>query len=235
MAVAKPRRLRLGIIECTTHTVIQLLDEVRLLLNNKFLQPRTLLCVNAHIYNIAYKDLALRRIINTARIVAADGISIVIASRLFGTRIPERCNFTEAFSEFIQDKYMPESTGILIGVTEEESRLAAQNINQISTHCRLIETASGFLDEAYYKKLFASFKKIASILCPEAIVWCIGAGTIKIFADTMNEAPVFWRRSGLQWLHRLLSEPATLWQRYLIGNPLFIYRACKQRLQKKRE
>jgi exopolysaccharide biosynthesis WecB/TagA/CpsF family protein len=195
----------------------------------------------------------LRRIINNARIVAADGISIVIASRLFGTRIPERCNFTEAFREFIQDKYMPESTGILIGVTEEESRLAAQNINQISTHCRLIETASGFLDEAYYKKLFASFKKIdfiflgmstptteklskiASILCPEAIVWCIGAGTIKIFADTMNEAPVFWRRSGLQWLHRLLSEPATLWQRYLIGNPLFIYRACKQRLQKKRE
>ena len=35
---------------------------------------------------------------------------------------------------------------------------------------------------------------------------------------------------GLEWLGRLLIEPRRLWQRYVIGNPLFLWRVCKQRL-----
>ncbi len=31
------------------------------------------------------------------------------------------------------------------------------------------------------------------------------------------------KRAGLQWLHRLLQDPARLWRRYLINNPLFVY------------
>ncbi|MGC9358601.1 MAG: hypothetical protein ACP5GX_12070 [Anaerolineae bacterium] len=31
-------------------------------------------------------------------------------------------------------------------------------------------------------------------------------------------------------MDRLLTEPCCLWKRYLIGNPLFIWRVLKQRL-----
>jgi N-acetylglucosaminyldiphosphoundecaprenol N-acetyl-beta-D-mannosaminyltransferase len=31
-------------------------------------------------------------------------------------------------------------------------------------------------------------------------------------------------------LGRLIIEPHHLWQRYLVGNPLFLYRVLKQRL-----
>jgi len=35
---------------------------------------------------------------------------------------------------------------------------------------------------------------------------------------------------GLEWLGRLIIEPRRLWRRYLIGNPLFLWRVLKQRL-----
>lgn len=38
-----------------------------------------------------------------------------------------------------------------------------------------------------------------------------------------REAPAWMKRSGLQWLHRLGSEPRRLWRRYLIGNVKFLW------------
>ena len=41
-------------------------------------------------------------------------------------------------------------------------------------------------------------------------------------SGTKKEAPDWMKRSGLQWLHRLLSEPRRLWRRYLVGNTRFV-------------
>jgi N-acetylglucosaminyldiphosphoundecaprenol N-acetyl-beta-D-mannosaminyltransferase len=36
---------------------------------------------------------------------------------------------------------------------------------------------------------------------------------------------------GLEWLYRLSKEPRRLWRRYLIGNPLFLFRVIAQRFR----
>ncbi len=41
-------------------------------------------------------------------------------------------------------------------------------------------------------------------------------------AGRKKEAPSWVKRSGLQWLHRLASEPRRLWRRYLVGNTRFV-------------
>ncbi|MGN8132659.1 WecB/TagA/CpsF family glycosyltransferase [Paenarthrobacter sp. 22069] len=41
-------------------------------------------------------------------------------------------------------------------------------------------------------------------------------------AGTKKQAPNWVRGSGLEWLHRLLSEPRRLWKRYLWGNTVFL-------------
>jgi len=245
------RQFDLGTINCSAHTIPQLLDEIKLLLHDKSLQPRILLTINAHIYNLACEDVHLRRALNTARIVTADGMSIVWASRLFGVKIPERCNATEAFRAFLLADNIPHNTGILAGCTDDEARLAADRIEKTSDHCRIIKTVSGYLSVSDYESIFESLgeidciflgmgtpkteeiSEVAKAKCPQAIVWGIGGGTIRIFAGTMKEAPVFWRCVGLQWLHRFCCDPRNLWRRYVIGNPAFIYRLCKARLRSK--
>ncbi len=249
MSAKEPYNLNLGLITCSTISISRLLDEVRLLLSDRHLSPRTLFCLNAHIYNIAHRDADLRRILNAARVVSADGMAIVWVSRLFGARIPERCNATEAFRTFLQARNVPSSRAIIVGMSESEVRSAAGSMEKMSTHCRIVEAIPGFLSDADYRMIFSShtdidfillgmgtpkterIAEIASEASPRAIIWHIGAGTIRILAGTMKEAPVFWRRTGLQWLHRLYCDPVNLWSRYLIGNPLFICRIVWARLR----
>jgi UDP-N-acetyl-D-mannosaminuronic acid transferase (WecB/TagA/CpsF family) len=40
------------------------------------------------------------------------------------------------------------------------------------------------------------------------------------------------RRLRLEWLFRLAVEPGRLWRRYVVGNPVFLWRAVKQRLSR---
>lgn len=51
-------------------------------------------------------------------------------------------------------------------------------------------------------------------------IFCVGAA-FDFVAGVKRRAPDWMQRSGLEWLHRLLSEPGRLWRRYLIGNPRF--------------
>jgi N-acetylglucosaminyldiphosphoundecaprenol N-acetyl-beta-D-mannosaminyltransferase len=244
-----PCDFMLGDIKCSTHTIRDLLDEINVLMSDKSLFPRTIMCINAHIYNIACNDDYLRQNLNSARVVCADGMSILPASRLLGTKIIERCNMKEAFRAFLCSKNLSDNVGIIIGNTEDEAKQAAVNIEKLSTHCKIIKAISGFLTDEDYEHIFANLDdldfiflgmgtprsekicNLASLMCPKAIVWHIGGGTIKIFAGRLKEAPVVWRRIGLQWVHRLCSDPFTLWHRYLVGNPLFMYRIFKLRLK----
>ena len=60
----------------------------------------------------------------------------------------------------------------------------------------------------------------------------IGVGAAFDFhAGTVNRAPVWMQRCGLEWLHRVASEPRRLWKRYLVTNTLFILAAMRQLLR----
>jgi N-acetylglucosaminyldiphosphoundecaprenol N-acetyl-beta-D-mannosaminyltransferase len=41
-------------------------------------------------------------------------------------------------------------------------------------------------------------------------------------AGIIKRAPSWMQNYGLEWLHRLCSEPRRLWRRYLVTNTLFI-------------
>ena len=55
----------------------------------------------------------------------------------------------------------------------------------------------------------------------------IGVGAAFDFhAGVVSRAPAWMRDYGLEWLHRLVSEPRRLWRRYLVTNTLFILGAA---------
>ena len=59
-------------------------------------------------------------------------------------------------------------------------------------------------------------------------VGTIGA-VFDFFAGTVERAPMWWQRYGLEWLYRLLKEPKRMWRRYIIGNALFLWNMLKER------
>lgn len=79
-----------------------------------------------------------------------------------------------------------------------------------------------------------------SLGCPKQELWMaahrgkinavmIGVGAaFDYHAGTIKRAPLWMQHYGLEWLHRLYSEPRRLWKRYLVTNSIFIFAAAWQ-------
>jgi N-acetylglucosaminyldiphosphoundecaprenol N-acetyl-beta-D-mannosaminyltransferase len=63
----------------------------------------------------------------------------------------------------------------------------------------------------------------------QAVMVGVGAA-FDYHAGTLQRAPLWMQKAGLEWLHRLASEPRRLWRRYLVTNTLFVVGAVRQLL-----
>jgi len=61
------------------------------------------------------------------------------------------------------------------------------------------------------------------------LYWSVGA-LFEYDGGGPRRCPAWMGRAGLEWLYRLYCEPGRLWKRYLIGNPLFVWRVLTWRL-----
>jgi N-acetylglucosaminyldiphosphoundecaprenol N-acetyl-beta-D-mannosaminyltransferase len=62
---------------------------------------------------------------------------------------------------------------------------------------------------------------------------CIGAA-INFLTGESRRAPALFQRLGLEWAHRLLSEPRRLWRRYLVEGPKIFLIARRWRREEAR-
>jgi N-acetylglucosaminyldiphosphoundecaprenol N-acetyl-beta-D-mannosaminyltransferase len=65
----------------------------------------------------------------------------------------------------------------------------------------------------------------------QAVMVGVGAA-FDYHAGTVRRAPPWMQRAGLEWLHRLASEPRRLWRRYLVTNTRFVLGAAGQLLRR---
>ncbi len=235
------REATIGPVKVSLCDIPALLDAIREYRAGHRAAPWLIYCVNAHLFTMAAEDPAYRELLNRADVVAADGMSIVWAARLFGAQIASRCNMTEAFRAYMNTKDMPAAKAILLGCTAEVAARVAQIIHDTCNHCRIVHAYSGYLDHADYRRILSEHANadlvllgmgspkserigaVAADLCRGAVIWHVGGGTFNFLAGSIPEAPAWMRRGGLQWLHRLLLEPRRLWRRYLVGIPRFAW------------
>jgi len=70
-------------------------------------------------------------------------------------------------------------------------------------------------------------------LALDAVQLCVGAA-YDFIAGTKRRAPLWMQKTGLEWLHRVLSEPARLGRRYVVGNARFVALVLGQMFAPKR-
>jgi N-acetylglucosaminyldiphosphoundecaprenol N-acetyl-beta-D-mannosaminyltransferase len=49
-------------------------------------------------------------------------------------------------------------------------------------------------------------------------------GLFDFYSGSIPRSPLWMRELGLEWIWRLMQDPVGKWQRYVIGNPLYLYR-----------
>lgn len=104
-------------------------------------------------------------------------------------------------------------------------------------------------DEAVCREINASGAGLlfVGLGCPKQEIWMaahrgrinavmLGVGAaFDYHAGTISRAPHWMRTLGLEWFHRLCSEPRRLWRRYLVTNSTFIWLTVLQMLSRKDE
>ena len=54
---------------------------------------------------------------------------------------------------------------------------------------------------------------------------------LDFYTGNVYRGPRWMTNRGLEWVTRFFTEPQRLWERYIIGNPLFFYRLLRQQIK----
>ena len=209
---------------------------------------------NVHVLTTAKRDLDLRAALERAWAVFPDGAPVAWLLRRSGAPNAGRIAGMELMSAVIERGIAHGLRHYFVGSTPEVLARLERNLPERFPGMRLVGSASPFGDRA-------ALDSVVAQICESEphVVWCafgapkqelwmhrnvaalapaltLGVGAAFDFhAGTKKRAPVWMQRAGLEWLHRLGSEPSRLFGRYLKTNTEFIARATRDLITRKRK
>jgi N-acetylglucosaminyldiphosphoundecaprenol N-acetyl-beta-D-mannosaminyltransferase len=215
-------------------------------------EGRDIHLVNAYTLALADGDDAYRGLLQRASLNLADGTPVVWASRLLHREegVPaQRVRGPGLFSATLDRGQALGVRHFLLGSTPEtlarlEAAIAQRYPNALiagSWSPPFRELTSDERDEQRGRLLESGANLVwvglgtpkqdweCARLREEVPLPFVAVGAAFDFeAGTVAEAPVWMQENGLEWVHRLGSEPGRLWKRYLFGNARFVWATAKR-------
>lgn len=211
----------------------------------------TITFVNVHSIMTAQKDKEFRNSINNSSLSVPDGMPLVWISRWTDTPLSERVYGPDLFRYFCNLSEHKGYSHFFYG----SSPLVLQRLTQKFSHVHITGSISPPYrpikpdeENRYIEEINRGKPDVLwiGLGCPRQekfmnrirgrvevpVIASIGAA-FDFFAGEVRQAPRAWQRHGLEWLFRLIQEPRRLAFRYLVYNPLFIYKISLQILRGK--
>ena len=221
-------------------------------------RPMHLFGVNAQVVVLAREDERFAQAILSAHLLYPDGLSIVMASRLLGRPLIEQIPGGELMELLCREGAKEGLSAYFLGGLPGAAEKAAQTLGArypglvIAGHCcpqlgfeRNLEESAQLLksiQDAAPDMLFVGLGVPKqerwifdnSSVLPIGVAVPVGAA-LDTVAGYRKSAPVWARRSGLEWFYRLVLEPKRLWRRYLIGHPKFVLMVIVQWMRERKQ
>ena len=206
---------------------------------------------NVHMVVAARDDRALADALQLADLATPDGAPIAWMLRRLGFANQPRISGTELMRAYLAQAALRGEAIFLFGSTPQTLAGLAKRLRTDYPALLLagaisppFRPPSAEEDAAMVAQINASGARTVwvSLGCPKQEKWMLahrgrvhavmlGVGAAFDFiAGTKPRAPAWMQATGLEWLHRLASEPGRLWRRYLVTNGLFVLGAARQLL-----
>lgn len=202
---------------------------------------------NAHVINLCAGDNEFAHVISGFDVIHPDGIGVQLAFKyIYRKNAPsERFNGSDLYpllaSKAISEKWRVFFFGhdfhtlekikikypelIIAGFQDGyhyDSKILNEVINISNSDLLIVGLGSG-----KQEKWIAENKNFLNV----PVIIAVGDG-IKVFAGTKVRGPKLFRYLGLEWLIRTLRFPHLYAKRYLLGNPVFLYRIIRFKMSK---
>ena len=207
---------------------------------------------NAHSVVTGSQDPAFGAVLREADMVTSDGAPVAWMMRRLGAPGQQRINGPDLMWRYCERAALRGEGIYLYGGTDATLVLLQQRLRAAFPGLVIAGAVSPPFRPLTADELARDIAAInasgagtvwVSLGCPKQELWMaaqrgqvqavmVGVGAaFDYHAGTIQRAPLWMQRAGLEWLHRLVSEPRRLWRRYLVTNSLFIWGAAKQLLR----
>jgi len=202
--------------------------------------------VNADCLNKAWNQAWYRMVLSRMQEVYADGVGIKWAAKMKGVAVVDNVNGTDLFPLLCAQAAEKGLKLFLLGSRPEVVEACAANMQIRFPKLHIAGTQHGYFKQEESNALIAQINAsgadivVVAFGAPLQEFWldhfsqslkapvCIGVGgCFDFYAGRISRAPLWLRNISMEWVWRLIQEPKRMWSRYVIGNPLFLYRAWK--------
>ena len=241
---SKPEIFKIPFDNCTMDEALSNLDSL-VLHARRDGHCRFAAFINAHCMNISTHDAAYADILRHADVVWPDGSGIRVAGRILGFTVAANVNGTDMFPLMCGRGHSIYMLGGAPGVADK----AREKAQAAHADTSFVGSAHGyFADAAAEQAAIAAVNAVnpdillVALGVPKQEKWIAAhrdelkcgvaiavGGLLDFISERIPRAPLWMRRCGIEWMYRLYQEPVRLFRRYVIGNPLFVYRVWRSR------
>jgi N-acetylglucosaminyldiphosphoundecaprenol N-acetyl-beta-D-mannosaminyltransferase len=201
--------------------------------------PKVVTTANGQVVSIFARNQAYRKAVLDADHVAADGMSIVVASRHFGSHVlPERVSTTDWFHDAARAAERHGIRFFMMGATRQANAKAVACARSLYPSLQIVGARHGYFRD---QEIFAVADEIAQSrpdvlwlglgnprqvyvahlfkqLLP-SLTWIRTCGGLFDFlAGDAKRAPLILQQAGFEWAYRVMREPRRLAWRYATTN-----------------
>lgn len=208
--------------------------------------------VNADCLNKVFVDRDYHEILKDSTLVFPDGIGIHIAGKMLGTPVQENVNGTDLLPLLCEMAVSNGHSLFLLGAAEGVADAMKLHLQMRYPGLQIGGSRNGYFDwisqvdsviqeinEAKADIVLVAFGAPMQEVFIRRFAFQINAsvlmgvgGLFDFYSGRIPRAPLWMRQLGMEWVFRLIQEPARMWKRYILGNPLFLYRVFRWKLDR---
>ncbi|MBH1986169.1 MAG: WecB/TagA/CpsF family glycosyltransferase [Burkholderiales bacterium] len=211
-------------------------------------QSRVVALCNVHSVVTASQEPAFQTVLSQADLALPDGAPVAWALRREGFGEQQRINGPDLTWRYLQVAEQLGQSVFFYGSTQDTLDRLMVRIKASFPKLKIVgmesppyRELSEEEDQAYVDQINQSGANVlfVGLGCPKQEAWMaahrgrikavmLGVGAaFDYHAGTIQRAPVWMQKIGMEWFHRLLSEPRRLFKRYTVTNSIFMYRMAK--------
>lgn len=210
--------------------------------------------INAHSYNVAQRDELFSEALINSDVLLPDGISVVWAKKFLNGKKIQKIAGADLLLYKLNKLQTSQGSCFFLGSSESTLGKIKERVAKEYPHVKVYTYSPPYKPEFTEEENTAMINAINAVqpevlfigmTAPKQEKWayrhlsqlqaghvcCIGA-VFDFYAGTVQRAPAWLIKAGLEWLYRLLKEPGRMWYRYLVGNFMFVLRVLIEKIRK---
>jgi N-acetylglucosaminyldiphosphoundecaprenol N-acetyl-beta-D-mannosaminyltransferase len=212
--------------------------------------PLVITSANGQVISMCARDPEVRKLFLAADLIHADGMPLVLASRLkHRNPLPERVATTDLFHDVARVAQARGATFYFLGATQKVIEAAVSKVRADYPGLRIVGYGNGYFGQESLGELAQKIdmlrpdilwigmgvpREIAIALALRPLLTNVGViktsgGLFDFLSGKNRRAPQWMQSAGLEWFYRLMLEPRRLFLRYLTTNPHAFFLLLRER------